>query len=212
MDFKAILARIEAKIAEQGTTARAVSLQAGLSSDGIRNWQRAFRANGAISGMNARSISAVAAALNVSTEWLLSGTTADAPSPAYEFREPDVIPLRPDMQSRGAPLITAAQELAREARHIQYFICRGDFPGFAILRGDLLVIGTPPRTRDGDLVIATLADLDTGVSVTVLRQRMGDRLVPPFSSQIPDESRLSAGILGTVLAVMRGAGVSEVTA
>jgi lambda repressor-like predicted transcriptional regulator len=209
MDFRAILARIEAKIAEQGTTARAVSLQAGLSSDGIRNWQRALRSTGTISGMNARSIASVAAALNVTTEWLMAGGSTEAAPPLLEFREPDVIPLRPDLQQKPSQLLLAAADLAPRARHIQYFICRSDFPGFAILRGDLIVIGTPARTIDGDLVVATLADLETGTSTTVLRQRMGDRLVPPVSGRMPGEDHLSTGILGTVVAVLRGGGIAD---
>lgn len=212
MDFKAILSRIEAQVAEQGTTARAVSLKAGMSGDAIRNWQRSLRSTGRISGMNARSIAQVAKALNVTTEWLVSGGDSEPAQAPRAFREPDVAPLRQDTPTLESSLLAAAPLLAKGARHIQIFVSHSDFPGFAILRGDLLVIGTPHRQRDGDLVVATLANLDNGESTTVLRQRIGDQVVPIFSAAPADESGLSCGILGTVVAVMRGAGVAEVLA
>lgn len=203
MDFEAILDRIEAKVAEQGMSARAVSMIATGSGDTIRNWQRARREKGTIPGMNARSITAIAKALGVSAEWLTYGTGAPRTSLAAGFHEPDVAPFFPADAPEQLVLGRVADLLGRGAKHVLYFRSSKDFPGFFVLRGDLLVVGTPARTQDGDIVVATLADMDTGEATTVLRQRFGDLLVPPVGGRIADEHRFVPGILGTVVAILR---------
>lgn len=43
MDTQKILGRIEGRISDLKTSAQAVSLKAGMSADGIRNWQRRIK-------------------------------------------------------------------------------------------------------------------------------------------------------------------------
>lgn len=173
-------------------------------------------------GISARMLPAYAKSFKVEMQWLLEGTgsmraaTEDEAKPlrASQPRRPP----RPDDQgfddSEATPFVAASPSAARlvamiagalsgGARHVQSYIAQRDYTAFAIQKGDLLIIGTPQLSRDGDLVIATLSDMNTALSVTVVRQRLGDRLVPPLHGAVDAESRLEPGILGTVISVVR---------
>lgn len=78
MDIKAIVARIEERIAalqadDPSVSTRSVSILAGRSPDAIRNLQRAARSKKP-GGAHAATISAIADALAVPVDWLLYGT------------------------------------------------------------------------------------------------------------------------------------------
>jgi SOS-response transcriptional repressor LexA len=119
------------------------------------------------------------------------------------FGEPDATPFIPasPAMSRIVENLTAA--LAGGARHIQTYVAQRDYAAFAIYRGDLLIIGTPKHSRNGDLVLANFSDASEASGVTVLRQKMGDALVPPLYGRLENEETLDAGILGTVISIVR---------
>lgn len=81
MDMGEILQRIQLRGKEIGLSEQALSKEAGLSKDGIRNWRRRFQAGDESAGANVTSISKVAAALGVSELWLLYGVTEQQPRP-----------------------------------------------------------------------------------------------------------------------------------
>lgn len=142
--------------------------------------------------------------------WLLDGN-GDAPIAGIDaikpattgFSEPEVKPFQPRSAGHGKIVEQLAASLAPGARHLMIYIAQRDFSPFSILMGDALVIGTPLRPSDGDIVIANLSDGTPHSGITVLRQRMGDQLVPPLHGRIAGEQSMSAGILGTVVAVVR---------
>lgn len=168
-------------------------------------------------GIRTDKISEYALAFRVEPAWLLSGVgPMGAPKGGEQapdrqstgFRESEVTPFVPASPSAAKLVENIAAALAAGSRHIQTFTAQRDYAGYAILSGDLLIIGTPRKEVDGDLVVATLTDTNDGIGVTVLRQRMGDRLVPPIQARIFDEEKLSTGILGTVISVVRSPGFS----
>ncbi|NEX45206.1 helix-turn-helix domain-containing protein [Pseudotabrizicola algicola] len=168
-------------------------------------------------GIRADKITEYAQAFRVAPAWLLSG---DGPMAAPKgnaegtakrasgFGEAEIAPFIPASASAAKLVENLAAALAAGSRHIQTFTAQRDYAGYAVLKGDLLIIGTPRKETEGDLVIATLTDTNDGTSMTVLRQRMGDRLVPPIQARIEDEDKLSAGILGTVISVVRSPGLA----
>jgi len=79
MDMGKILARITVRREQMKLSEQALSKDAGLSKDGIRNWRRRFEAGDESAGANITSIAKVAAALGVSELWLLYGEPEPAP-------------------------------------------------------------------------------------------------------------------------------------
>lgn len=160
----------------------------GMKPDVLRDYARKFR---------------------VDLAWLISGT-GTPPGPTAErnasppgFAEMDVRPILAVASSAPNLIGMLASSLAPKATHVVPYCAQRAFPAFSILPGDVLLIGQPPKPQDGDLVVATLSDDATNSAFTVLRQRIGDRLVPPLYGAIENEDKMTAGILGTVLAVIR---------
>lgn len=73
-----VLDRIERRRKQLGLSEQALSVKAGLSKDGIRNWRRRLNNGDESAGANATSISKVAAALDVSEIWLMHGIGDDS--------------------------------------------------------------------------------------------------------------------------------------
>lgn len=168
-------------------------------------------------GMRADALRVYARAFKVEVVWLMEGTgsgpggcrgaatptSAPVVPSATGFREQDAAPYvahRPGLQRVMTAL---AAELTPGLRHRQLYTANRAHPAFSILAGDVLVIGTPEQRRAGDIVVATLALPSPRDGQTVLRQAIGDTLVPPVGMALADESDRIAGILGTVAAVIR---------
>lgn len=73
MDIKAILARIEERLAKLSISAERASLNSGLSRDAIRNLRRAERAGTIRGGANAETIIGLALGLETNVLWLVEG-------------------------------------------------------------------------------------------------------------------------------------------
>jgi phage repressor protein C with HTH and peptisase S24 domain len=80
MELKAILARIDALQRTQGISDYQLSLQSGMSADGIRNWRRRLKNGDGSGGAHARSLAKVAETLGVSIEHLTLGAENTAPA------------------------------------------------------------------------------------------------------------------------------------
>lgn len=70
MDMTKILARIQKRIADLGTTEAAISRKAKRSADTIRNWRRRVD-NGESPGASHTTLQPIADALDVPLDWLL---------------------------------------------------------------------------------------------------------------------------------------------
>ena len=76
MDMKAILDRITYCREQMGMSERSVSIAAGMSADGVRNWRRRME-KGEEPGANLRSLEQMAQVLGVSRDWLVDGIAPD---------------------------------------------------------------------------------------------------------------------------------------
>lgn len=76
--LKGILKRINRRLTATDMSAQAASTEAGLSKDAIRNIKRAAEdANGTRSGVQSRTITALAVPLKTTSNWLLTGEGAE---------------------------------------------------------------------------------------------------------------------------------------
>ncbi len=70
--LKAVVARVHQRLDALGKSARAASLEAGLSEDAIRNMERAVK-NDARSGASTKTLTALAPVLETTVAWLMEG-------------------------------------------------------------------------------------------------------------------------------------------
>lgn len=162
-------------------------------------------------GIRREALRIYARAFRVDLSWLMEGTgrgpgTALVPDqtlPAGGFSESDAAPFLPSRPGQERSLRALADDLAPGLRHRLLYVARQPCPAFAILRGDVLVIGTPKQEEPGDVVVVTLALPGPSDARTVLRQRIGAAIVAPVGASLPDEASRTVGILGTVAAVIR---------
>lgn len=161
-------------------------------------------------GIRASMIPAYARAFKVSGAWLLDGSSPrqapDAPpEPARPlaghggFSEPAMAEYTPATPIEGRAIEAMVASLAPGWRHRVIWRAGRSWHPYAVLKGDLVVIGTPPHAAPDDLVLATWSDPD---DVTTLCQRSsgGDGVTLP-----PGEDRplSDPAILGTVALVIR---------
>ncbi|WP_210402028.1 helix-turn-helix transcriptional regulator [Thioclava sp. F36-6] len=74
MKMSDILARIDARREELGLSENALSLEAGLSRDAIRNWRRRVEKGDQKAGLTVTALAGISRRLGVSETWLLHGT------------------------------------------------------------------------------------------------------------------------------------------
>ena len=173
MNAAAIIARIEQRIAELGLSARAASIKAGLSPDGIRNWQRRLTTDPEGVGITVDALHAVAVALGVEFIWLAEGRTfprtADTAPGMAEDAQPFTHAIPPDAD----PIRALYADRARNASITHRAAM--DLPGFGIGTGDLIVCDLSRLPAPGEVAIAVAIDSDTGTAQTLIR-----RYAPPF--------------------------------
>lgn len=107
MDLRAVVRRIDEKLAERKLNATKASKEAGLSADAIRNMKRALK-TGSHSGVSIKTLSALAPVLDTTVGWLLDGEPASdiRPDPIYVADDPsDPDPVDPDWDGQAAALI-----------------------------------------------------------------------------------------------------------
>jgi phage repressor protein C with HTH and peptisase S24 domain len=80
MELRSILERVDALQRTQGISDYQLSIQSGMSADGIRNWRRRVKDGGGSGGAHARSLAMVAETLGVSIEHLSLGAENTAPA------------------------------------------------------------------------------------------------------------------------------------
>jgi transcriptional regulator with XRE-family HTH domain len=119
------------------------------------------------------------------------------------FAEPAVVPFKAKNEVMQKTLSDLAPLLAPGARHLMFYLAQRDYAMFSIQRGDILLIGTPQNPSDNELVVVNFADAAFDFTITALRQRVRDIIVPPITGMIENETRLLPGVLGVVLATLR---------
>lgn len=121
----------------------------------------------------------------------------------HGFSEPDAAPFRPKDRALSAQMF---RQLAPSARAPETYRCGRDLLPFGFLTGDILIIDLGAKPADGDLCILTLADTDTGESVTMIRRYVSPWLIAPDPSESPyrlaDEDQ-AVGLLGPIKASVR---------
>lgn len=97
------------------------------------------------------------------------------------------------------------ETLCPKARHPSLFTVNTAAPWLGYLAGDILVIDMGVKVEDGDKVLATVANPETGESTTIISRYLG----PWLSSGAPDEAPLkmddsqAVAILGVIKASAR---------
>lgn len=159
-------------------------------------------------GLRTDVIRRYAAAFHVEASWLIDGSGGARRSepihfnePARRaltgFEEPAISPYRPNTPADGRGIDAIVSTMAVGWRHIETWIANRDWHPYAILRGDIIIIGTPPAGSRVDIVIANWADPD---SLTTLAQRSGEALILPPGEPVPQGE---PGVLGAVAMVVR---------
>lgn len=137
-----------------------------------------------------------ARAFRVDLGWLLGGEGPMQPDPnAGGFREAGI-----EAWAGKSDLVTAA---TRGLRSPQTYRATQDEPGFAIARGDLLVVEAQHQARAGDLVIANHVDTTLGTAVQILRRYLPPYFVGGAGLVGSPPTTEDANIVGAVVAVIR---------
>lgn len=200
--------RLQQAVTRSGKSPRDISLSAGLSpgtvSELLKNEHRS---------PSVKNLRAIARVLGTSFIWLAEGTRPNE-RPAG-LSENEVTPWMPPKRSGRLPDATAdSQALVRllAPRARQTSVTRTGALLFGILPGDLLVIDLKAPARDGDIVLATVADLNTGFATTILRKLATPYLLSPDPQDagapvVADGNRTV--IMGPIVAVARSRDLLE---
>lgn len=183
MDILAALNRIERWIAEQKAAGNDISIaslsrMATGSNDTVRNWLRARDAGRKV-GATLETVKKVAAAMGVSSDWLVSSEDGLDPAPtppAPGFHE-EATPYEPPPQSQSpsqssTPGSTAVTWPGRHPS-ITHRASMA-LPDFGIMPGDLIVCDLSRDPDPGEVVVVTVVDQQLARSVTIIR-----RFAPP---------------------------------
>lgn len=153
MDIKALMKRIEERAAELDKSIRAVSIEATNSPDTIRNWQRKVKTGEAFS-MRQASLQAVADALGVELQWLLTGSfdmlgleNHSMPEETTEYK------VKPNQSEAVRAIFAQTAIRAEVARQMTV-----NMPSLGLANGDLLVCDLGRDARVGDTVLVHVQD------------------------------------------------------
>lgn len=200
MDMTDILKRIADRISEMNSSERAVAMKATGSADTIRNWRRKATAN-EDSGATLTKLVAVAKALHVSPEYLISGGKTETIAPG--FSEAMATPW--NSKTATDPTAKAITAISSAMKKPMVYQVNQDCAAFSICAGDLIIMETDPPHDDG-LVVVTIADTSAFTAETAIRRKYGDLLLDPSDTSTPaitisDDQK--TGILGTIKTVLR---------
>lgn len=135
-----------------------------------------------------------------------------SPAELFEPNAPAPSPNATGFSEEGATYIADAVQAPSTARqtrrvgHQQHLIARRNMLGFAILRGDeiMIDIAAPPPTRG--LVAVTRVDLNTGAGVTLIRRIEAGLLISDDPTSPPDEwegDDFNVAVMGVVVGIVR---------
>ena len=147
------------------------------------------------------TLQAIAAALKVSVADLVADPPQDAVK-TIGFAEPEAEPFEPETSTS---LQKALSALASACKHAETYLIRKSDASLALCAGDVLVIDLDAPLEPGALVIATIADADSGEATTVVRRYVPGWLFGSGDPVRTDDDKTSVGVLGSVRSMIRPA-------
>lgn len=172
MNLERILDRISEKAGQLGLSDSQLSLQAG-SKEVIRNWRRAVRRGESISPKH-ENLAAIAAAIGVTSDWLINGTGGDAAlipglAEGTTSYTPQAFPAdKSDPQGLMRMVFGPAVQTPAT-----YKLGVG-LPGFGLAAGDVLIMDMARLPDPGELALIRVYDDADGSSSTIRR------FLPPY--------------------------------
>lgn len=158
-------------------------------------------------GLRPDLIRRYAKAFRVSAHWLLDGfgdMRANIPAPTIPgLAEPEVEIFIPQTNQQDRLTTALMQVHSTGPTKPILYQANANYVAFGIMRGDVLLVGDPSAPSPLQIVVTTLANETTGEGFTVLRQSVAGMLIAPIGQSLDDEDSMSAGVLGSVLAVLR---------
>lgn len=197
--------RLRQAVVRSGRKPRAISLAAGVSAGTVSELLRDPQRSPSV-----ETLRAIARELGTSFMWLAEGSLPN--DPPRGMRESAAEPWLPRPSGERPDLYRSPDDVisvvAPRARHGATWRCKTQAPLFGILPGDILVIDLKRTARDGEIVLANVADLNTGAASTVLRKLATPYLLSADPSDtapplVVDGARTV--VLGPVVAVIRSA-------
>jgi transcriptional regulator with XRE-family HTH domain len=194
---------------KSGRSGRELSIAAGLSANTVTEIEANPQRSPRIS-----AVQALADALGVSLSYLAEGITGNGAR--IGFSESDAAPWVPapsgQRPDRTEAQTRIARTLAPNSQQVATFEVTTGMPGFNLDRADVLVIDMKAPAAQGDLVVATVANLETAAATTVVRRYLPPYLIPSDSSNARDILVVDGArtvILGKVAASFRAPQLSE---
>lgn len=176
MQMQAILDRITARLTELGLSESYVSTKGG-SRDMIRNWRRALE-KGHTTNARHDSLAKIAAALQVSEEWLIHGkgdVTETAPPPVGLAEAATPYILRPHASRADDPQGALRAIFGATAATPALYRITADLPGFELAAGDVVLTDLARLPVAGEITLVRITDEQTASATTMLC-----RYLPPF--------------------------------
>jgi transcriptional regulator with XRE-family HTH domain len=149
-------------------------------------------------GFKTASAEEYARAFRVDLGWLITGNSRPRPASvdtSLGFAEPGM-----EIWTGRSDAVSSA---SHGLRHPAVYCATQDDPGFAVASGDLLVVEAQHDARAGDLVIANVADTNTGTAKRVLRRYLPPYLVGGSGFAGAPTTTDDANIVGTVQTLIR---------
>lgn len=175
MKINIILDRIAARSKEVGIKERSLSLKAG-SADIIRNWRRKA-SDGVDPKMRFETLRLIAAALDVSVEWLRGETDDPAPNTTSTSQTTQqgfaegVTPFQfsaTKKQPDDDPTTALLRGIYGQSTRPAAVMIHRDLPSHGIRAGDLAVVDLNKAPEIGQLAVVTHFDTDHGISTSQL--------------------------------------------
>lgn len=194
--------RLRQAIERSKRSPRAISLAAGLSPGTVSELLRDPDRSPSVANLQA-----LASELGTSFMWLAEGKLANDPpsgfsSSAAEPWTSKPSGERPDFHTAPETLI---KTVAPRARNGSTWRARASAPLFGILSDDVLIVDLKRNAREGEIVLATVADLNTGSATTVLR-----KLATPYLLSADPADTTSPLVVDGVRTVVMGPVVAVV--
>lgn len=164
--------RLESVVAKSGRSQRDISKAAGLAPGTLNDILKNRRRSPSV-----ENLKALAGVLGVSAAWLVDGqgdnSRGFSESELSAWTAPARSGQKPDLDHTRL-----ARLLAPDARNATTMSLNIDAPACGLVSGDIIVIDIKSPAKTGDLVVAQVADLETGEASTVLRRYLPPYLVP----------------------------------
>lgn len=186
MKLGEILVRIDQARAGKNLSDAAISRAAGGSDDLLRNWRRQVRDGKTDAGANARTLAAVAKALDISAAWLMTGQDEElAPDPVNTGFAETAAPFSfATTDSGGDPAAALRTLYGGRASSLATYRLAASLPVFNLVESDVLIVDLGRLPEPGDIAIVTIADDNAATTTTVVKRYLPPFLVPGTTENV----------------------------